>query len=140
LPGMLKRNWGRIVFISSESAVNIPMEMIHYGVTKTAQVSLARGLAEMTSGTRVTVNSVLAGPTRSEGVEGFLQQMAKSRGTDTATLEKEFFRSVRPSSLLKRFATTEEVAVLVAFVCSPVASATNGAALRAEGGVVRSIV
>jgi NAD(P)-dependent dehydrogenase (short-subunit alcohol dehydrogenase family) len=140
LPGMLKRNWGRIVFISSESALNIPKEMIHYGVTKTAQVALARGLAEMTAGTRVTVNSVLPGPTRSEGVEGFLEQMAKAQGTDTTALEKEFFRSVRPSSLLKRFATTEEVAAMVAYVCSPVASATNGAALRVEGGVVRSIV
>jgi len=140
LPGMLKRNWGRVVFISSESGLNIPKEMIHYGVTKTAQVALARGLAEMTAGTRVTVNSVLPGPTRSEGVEGFLEQMAKSQGTDTAALEKEFFRSVRPSSLLRRFATTEEVAAMVAYVCSPVASATNGAALRVEGGVVRSIV
>jgi NAD(P)-dependent dehydrogenase (short-subunit alcohol dehydrogenase family) len=140
LPGMLERNWGRIVFISSESALNIPMEMIHYGVTKTAQISLARGLAEMTAGTHVTVNSVLAGPTRSEGVEGFLQEMAKAQGSSTADLEKEFFRSVRPSSLLKRFATPEEVASMVVYVCSPVASATNGAALRVEGGVVRSIV
>jgi NAD(P)-dependent dehydrogenase (short-subunit alcohol dehydrogenase family) len=140
LPGMLKRNWGRIVFISSESALNIPVEMIHYGVTKTAQVSLARGLAEMTSGTNVTVNSVLAGPTRSEGVEVFLQDMAKARGSGIATLENEFFRSVRPSSLLKRFATPEEVASMVVYVCSPLASATNGAALRVEGGVVRSIV
>ena len=140
LPGMLERNWGRIVFISSESAVNIPAEMIHYGVTKTAQVSLARGLAEMTAGTNVTVNSVLAGPTRSEGVDGFLQDMAKAQGSSTAALEKEFFRSVRPSSLLKRFATPEEVAPMVVYVCSPVASATNGAALRVEGGVVRSIL
>src|SRR3989442_916660 len=140
LPGMLKRNWGRIVFISSESGLNIPVEMIHYGVTKTAQIALARGLAEMTGGTSVTVNSVLAGPTRSEGVEGFLQEMAKAQGSDTATLEKEFFRSVRPSSLLKRFATPLEVAHLVVYVSSPLASATNGAALRVEGGVVRSIV
>jgi NAD(P)-dependent dehydrogenase (short-subunit alcohol dehydrogenase family) len=140
LPGMLDRNWGRIVFISSESALNIPMEMIHYGVTKTAQISLARGLAEMTAGTQVTVNSVLAGPTRSEGVDGFLQEMARSQGSSTAALEKEFFRSVRPSSLLKRFATPQEVASMVVYVCSPVASATNGAALRVEGGVVRSIV
>jgi NAD(P)-dependent dehydrogenase (short-subunit alcohol dehydrogenase family) len=140
LPGMLTRNWGRIVFISSESALNIPVEMIHYGVTKTAQISLARGLAEMTAGTNVTVNSVLAGPTRSEGVEVFLQEMAKAQGGSIAALEKEFFRSVRPSSLLKRFATPEEVAPMVVYVCSPVASATNGAALRVEGGVVRSIV
>jgi NAD(P)-dependent dehydrogenase (short-subunit alcohol dehydrogenase family) len=139
LPQMLSRNWGRIVFISSESALNIPVEMIHYGVTKTAQVALARGLAEMTGGTNVTVNSVLAGPTRSEGVEGFLQEMAKVQGIDSAFLEKEFFRSARPSSLLKRFAMPQEVAPLVVFVCSPIASATNGAALRVEGGVVRSI-
>jgi NAD(P)-dependent dehydrogenase (short-subunit alcohol dehydrogenase family) len=140
LPEMLNRNWGRIVFISSESGLNIPMEMIHYGVTKTAQISLARGLAEMTAGTQVTVNSVLAGPTRSEGVDGFLQEMARSQGSSTAALEEEFFRSVRPSSLLKRFATPQEIASMVVYVCSPVASATNGAALRVEGGVVRSIV
>ena len=140
LPGMLKRNWGRIVFISSESALNIPVEMIHYGVTKTAQISLSRGLAETTGGTSVTVNSVLAGPTLSEGVEGFLRQMAKAQGSSTADVEKEIFRSVRPSSLLKRFTSPEEVATIVVYVCSPLASATNGAALRAEGGVVRSIV
>jgi NAD(P)-dependent dehydrogenase (short-subunit alcohol dehydrogenase family) len=140
LPGMLKRNWGRIVFISSESALNIPVEMIHYGVTKTAQVSLARGLAEMTKGTKVTVNSVLAGPTRSEGVEVFLGDVARVQGSDTATVEKEFFRSIRPSSLLKRFAAPEEIASMVVYVCSPLASATNGAALRVEGGVVQSIV
>jgi NAD(P)-dependent dehydrogenase (short-subunit alcohol dehydrogenase family) len=140
LPRMLKRHWGRIVFISSESAINIPMEMIHYGVTKTAQISLARGLAEMTAGTSVTVNSVLAGPTRSEGAEGFLQEMAKTQGSDVAAVEKEFFRSIRPSSLLKRFATTGEVANLVVYVSSPLASATNGAALRVEGGVIRSII
>ena len=114
--------------------------MIHYGVTKTAQIALARGLAETTAGTNVTVNSVLAGPTRSEGVNGFLQELAKAQGASIDTLEKEFFRSVRPSSLLKRFATPEEVAAMVVYVCSPVASATNGAALRVEGGVVRSIV
>jgi len=140
LPGMLKRNWGRIVFISSESALNIPIEMIHYGVTKTAQISLSRGLAETTAGTNVTVNSILAGPTLSEGVGGFLRQMATARGSSMADVEKEFFRSVRPSSLLKRFASPEEVATMVAYVCSPIASATNGAALRVEGGVVRSIV
>jgi NAD(P)-dependent dehydrogenase (short-subunit alcohol dehydrogenase family) len=140
LPQMLKRNWGRIVFISSESALNIPVEMIHYGVTKTAQIALSRGLAEMTAGTDVTVNSILAGPTRSEGVDGFLQGMAKSRGISASALEQEFFRSVRPSSLLKRFAKPAEVAAMVAYVCSPLASATNGAALRVEGGVVRSII
>src|SRR5438876_10528744 len=140
LPQMLRNNWGRVVFLSSESGVNIPVEMIHYGVTKTAQIALARGLAEMTAGTGVTVDSVLAGPTRSEGVEGFLQEIAKAQGSDTATLEKEFFRSVRPSSLLKRFAAPKEVAPMVVYVCSPLASATNGAALRVEGGVIRSIV
>ena len=140
LPGMLQRNWGRIVFISSESGVNIPAEMIHYGVTKTAQLALARGLAETTAGTNVTVNSVLPGPTRSEGVEQFVKDMAKTQGTDEASVEKDFFRSVRPSSLLKRFATPEEVAAMVVYVCSPRASATNGAALRVDGGVVRSIV
>ncbi len=140
LPGMFQRNWGRVVFISSESGVNIPVEMIHYGVTKTAQIALARGLAETTAGTGVTVNSVLPGPTRSEGVERFVKDLAKSQGTDKANVEKEFFRSVRPSSLLKRFATSEEVAAMVVYVCSPRASATNGAALRVDGGVVRSIV
>jgi NAD(P)-dependent dehydrogenase (short-subunit alcohol dehydrogenase family) len=137
---MLKKNWGRIVFVSSESGVNIPTEMIHYGVTKTAQIALARGLAETTAGTGVTVNSVLPGPTRSEGVEQFVDGLARTRKTDAASVEKEFFRSVRPSSLLKRFATPEEVAAMVVYVCSARASATNGAALRVDGGVVRSIV
>ena len=140
LPKMKARNWGRIIFISSESAINIPVEMIHYGVTKTMQLALARGLAETTAGTGVTVNSILAGPTWSEGVEGFVSQMAKSRNVESSVVEKEFFETVRPSSLLKRFATTEEVAALVAFVASPLSSATNGAALRADGGVVRSII
>src|ERR1700733_868065 len=140
LPGMLKANWGRIVFISSESGVNIPVEMVHYGVTKTAQIALARGLAETTAGTNVTVNSVLPGPTRSEGVEKFVQDMAKGQGGDETAVEKEFFRSVRPSSLLKRFETPEEVAALAVYVCSQRASATNGAALRVDGGVVKSIV
>ncbi len=140
LPQMLQRNWGRVVFISSESGLNIPVEMIHYGVTKTAQIALARGLAETTAGTNVTVNSVLPGPTRSEGVEQFVQDLAKHQDTDAATVEADFFRSVRPSSLLKRFASPEEVAALVVYVCSPRASATNGAALRVDGGVVRSIV
>ena len=140
LPRMLQRNWGRIVFISSESALNIPAEMIHYGVTKTAQVALGRGLAELTKGTGVTVNSVLAGPTRSEGVETFLGRMAESQQSNVATIEQNFFRAARPSSLLQRFAAPEEVAPMVVFVCSELASATNGAALRVEGGVVRSIV
>jgi len=140
LPGMLKQNWGRVVFISSESGVNIPVEMIHYGVTKTAQIALARGLAETTAGTNVTVNSVLPGPTRSEGVQQFVQNLAKGQGTDAANVEGEFFRTARPTSLLKRFATPDEVAAMVVYVCSPRASATNGAALRVDGGVVRSIV
>jgi NAD(P)-dependent dehydrogenase (short-subunit alcohol dehydrogenase family) len=140
LPSMLEKNWGRVIFISSESALNIPAEMIHYGVTKTAQVALARGLAETTTGSNVTVNSILAGPTRSEGVENFIQGLAKGQTITPAQVEKEFFQKTRPSSLIQRFATTEEVAALVAFVASPAASAINGAALRVEGGVVRSIV
>jgi len=140
LPGMLQRNWGRIVFISSESAINIPVEMIHYGMTKTAQLAVSRGLAEMTAGTGVTVNSVLPGPTRSEGVEGFVSGMAQSQGKTTAEVEQDFFERIRPSSLLRRFAEPEEVAAMVAFVCSPLASATNGAALRVDGGVVRSVI
>jgi NAD(P)-dependent dehydrogenase (short-subunit alcohol dehydrogenase family) len=140
LPGMKSRNWGRIVFISSESGINIPVEMIHYGVTKTAQLALSRGLAETTAGTGVTVNAVLPGPTRSEGVEDFVKKMAHDKGVSPAKVEEEFFKTVRPSSLLKRFATTDEVAAMVAYVCSPLASATNGAALRVDGGVVRSIV
>lgn len=140
LPGMLKRNWGRIIFISSESGVNIPVEMIHYGVSKTAQLAIARGLAETTAGTNVTVNSVLPGPTASEGVEEFVENMAKAGNTDKASVEKEFFEKVRPSSLIKRFASSEEVANLVVYIASPLSSATNGAALRVEGGCVRSIV
>ena len=139
LPRMKVANWGRIIFISSESAVNIPVEMIHYGVTKAMQVALARGLAETTAGTGVTVNSVLAGPTRSEGVEEFISDLAKTKHVMPAAVEKEFFTTARPSSLLQRFAAPEEVAAIVAFVASPLSSVTNGAALRAEGGVVRSI-
>jgi len=139
LPLMLKKDWGRIIFISSESALNIPAEMIHYGVTKTAQVALSRGLAETTAGTQVTVNTVLPGPTRSEGVETFIEGLAKDQNISPEQVEKDFFTKMRPSSLIQRFATTSEVAALVAFVASPVASAINGAALRVEGGVVRSI-
>jgi NAD(P)-dependent dehydrogenase (short-subunit alcohol dehydrogenase family) len=139
LSRMKAANWGRIIFISSESAINIPVEMIHYGVTKTMQVALARGLAETTAGTAVTVNSVLAGPTRSEGVEKFLIDMAKTKNVTPAEIEKEFFHTARATSLLQRFATTDEVAALVTFVASPLSSATNGAALRVDGGVVRSI-
>ncbi|PWT84425.1 MAG: oxidoreductase [Acidobacteria bacterium] len=133
-------NWGRIVFISSESAVNIPVEMVHYGVTKTMQVALDRGLAETTSGTGVTVNSILAGPTRSEGVGQFIADVARTKRATPAEVEKDLFRSIRPSSLLQRFAMIDEVAALVAFVASPLSSATNGAALRVEGGVLRSIL
>jgi NAD(P)-dependent dehydrogenase (short-subunit alcohol dehydrogenase family) len=140
LPEMKAMNWGRIIFISSESAINIPVEMIHYGVTKTMQLALARGLAETTAGTAVTVNSVLAGPTRSDGVDKFVDQIAHSRGIERSSVEKEFFATVRPSSLLKRFASTDEVAALVTFIASPLSSATNGAALRVDGGVIRSII
>jgi len=136
---MKAMNWGRIIFISSESAINIPVEMIHYGVTKTMQLALARGLAETTAGTGVTVNSVLAGPTRSEGIEQFLDQIAQSRGIEQSVVEKEFFETVRSGSLLKRFASTDEVASLVTFIASPLSAATNGAALRVDGGVIRSI-
>lgn len=140
LPKMKSTGWGRIIFISSESAVNIPVEMVHYGVTKTMQIALARGLAESTVGTSVTVNSVLPGPTRSEGVEAFVADMAKRRGVSEADIEKEFFKSIRPSSLLQRFATPDEVAAMVTYVASPLSAATNGAALRVEGGVIRSIL
>jgi NAD(P)-dependent dehydrogenase (short-subunit alcohol dehydrogenase family) len=136
---MRQKNWGRIVFISSESALQIPKEMIHYGMTKTAQLAIARGLAETTAGTGVTVNSVLPGPTKSEGVLAFVDRLASAGGVDSAAVEREFFTKARPSSLLQRFATTEEVAAVVAFVCSPLASAINGAAVRAEGGILQSI-
>jgi NAD(P)-dependent dehydrogenase (short-subunit alcohol dehydrogenase family) len=139
LPGMLQKKWGRIIFISSESAQHIPAEMIHYGMTKTAQVAVARGLAESVAGTGVTVNSVLPGPTASEGAGAFLESLAKERKTSMSEIEQWFFASVRPTSLLKRFETPEEVASVVAFVASTQAVAINGAAVRAEGGVVRSI-
>jgi NAD(P)-dependent dehydrogenase (short-subunit alcohol dehydrogenase family) len=136
---MKQKNWGRIVFISSESGLQIPVEMIHYGMTKTAQLAISRGLAETTAGTAVTVNAVLPGPTESEGVIDFVDRLASERGTDRQAFEREFFEKARPSSILQRFATPEEVASVVAFVCSPLASAINGSAVRADGGVVRSI-
>lgn len=139
LPRMLQRNWGRIVFISSESALQIPKEMVHYGMTKTAQLAISRGLAETTAGSNVTVNTVLPGPTASEGVATFVDQMAAAQKITREEVEKEFFRTVRPSSLLKRFARVDEVAAMVAYVCSPLSSATNGAALRVDGGVIQSI-
>ncbi len=139
LPRMKQRNWGRIVFISSESAVQIPAEMIHYGMTKTAQLAISRGLAETTAGTNVTVNTVMPGPTGSEGVLGFVDQLASQQKSDRASVEREFFTSMRPTSLLKRMIEPKEIGAFVAFICSPLASATNGAALRADGGVVRSI-
>jgi NAD(P)-dependent dehydrogenase (short-subunit alcohol dehydrogenase family) len=140
LPRMLERRWGRILFISSESALQIPAEMIHYGVTKTAQLGLARGLAELTRGTAVTVNAILAGPTRSEGVEQFVEGLARQRGKPPDEIERDFFRDARPTSLLQRFEVPEEIAAFVAFIASERASGVNGAALRVDGGVVRAIV
>jgi NAD(P)-dependent dehydrogenase (short-subunit alcohol dehydrogenase family) len=136
LPKMKAKNWGRIVFISSESGIQIPVEMIHYGMTKTAQLAVSRGLAESCAGTGVTVNAVLPGPTRSAGVADFVTKL--SGGKSFEQFEQEFFAKARPSSLLKRFATTDEVANMVVYVCSEAASATNGAALRVDGGVVRA--
>lgn len=138
LPGMRARNWGRIVFISSESAVHIPQEMIHYGMSKTAQLAVSRGLAEATAGTGITVNSVLPGPTKSRGVDDFVDALAKESGTTFESFEREFFDKVRPTSLIKRFATPEEVANLVAYVASPLSSATTGASLRVDGGTIKS--
>jgi len=140
LPGMRSRDWGRIIFVSSESAVQIPAEMIHYGMTKTAQVAVARGLAETLVGTGITVNTVLPGPTKSEGVATFVRQMAEAQGTNEATMETEFFRTARPSSLLKRFLTPEEIADLIVYVASPRASGTTGASLRVDGGVIRAVL
>ncbi|WP_431052508.1 SDR family NAD(P)-dependent oxidoreductase [Roseateles sp. L2-2] len=138
LPAMKRANWGRIVFISSESAVQIPTEMVHYGMSKTAQLAVSRGLAESVAGTGITVNSVLPGPTKSRGVGDFVQDMANADGKTFEQVEAEFFDKVRPTSLIKRFGTPQEVASLVAYVASPLASATTGAALRVDGGVVKS--
>lgn len=139
MPGMLKRNWGCIVFISSESALNIPQEMIHYGTTKTAQLAVSRGLAEMTRGTNVTVNSVLPGPTMSEGVETFVKDLARQNGQSVEEAAAKFVKAFRPTSLLQRFASVEEIANMVIYVSSKEASATNGAALRAEGGIIQTV-
>jgi len=138
LPAMRRANWGRIIFISSESAVQIPSEMIHYGMTKTAQLAVSRGLAEAVAGTGITVNSILPGPTKSRGVDEFVETLAKADGKSFAEFEKEFFEKVRPTSLIKRFAAPQEIASLVAYIASPLASATTGAALRADGGVIKS--
>jgi NAD(P)-dependent dehydrogenase (short-subunit alcohol dehydrogenase family) len=134
---MLKKNWGRIIFISSESAIQIPEEMIHYGMTKTAQIAIARGLAELTKGTNVTVNSVLPGPTLSEGVGGFIENLAKDQNKTTEQVETDFFKTMRPTSLIQRFLSTNEVANMVTYLSSPLASATNGAAILAEGGLLK---
>jgi NAD(P)-dependent dehydrogenase (short-subunit alcohol dehydrogenase family) len=138
LPAMKRANWGRIIFISSESAVQIPAEMIHYGMTKTAELAVSRGLAEAVAGTGITVNSILPGPTKSRGVSDFVDALAKTEGKSFGEFEKEFFQKIRPTSLIKRFATPEEVASLVAYIASPLASATTGAALRVDGGVIKS--
>jgi NAD(P)-dependent dehydrogenase (short-subunit alcohol dehydrogenase family) len=135
---MIKKNWGRILFISSESAIQIPEEMIHYGMTKTAQVAVARGLAELTKGTSVTVNSVLPGPTFSEGVGGFLKDLAKANNKTVGEIEADFFKQTRPTSILQRFIQPEEIASLVAYLASDLSIATNGAAVRADGGVIKS--
>lgn len=140
LPQMLKKNEGRIIFISSESGINIPEEMIHYGMTKTAQLAISRGMAELTRGTNVTVNSVLPGPTRSEGVGGFLDDLAKAQQQSAAEVEASFFKTARPSSIIQRFATPDEIANLVTYVASSLSSATNGAALRVDGGVAKIIL
>jgi NAD(P)-dependent dehydrogenase (short-subunit alcohol dehydrogenase family) len=138
LPPMLLLNWGRIIFISSESAINIPKEMIHYGMTKTAQLAISRGLAELTKGTQVTVNTVAPGPTASEGVTDFVKGVAASQGKNQEAVEEEFFKTVRPTSLLQRFEDPMEIAQCIVFVASPLSSAINGAVLRADGGVVKS--
>lgn len=139
LPGMRQRGWGRILFISSESALQIPQEMIHYGMTKTAQLAVARGLAETTRGTAITVNALLPGPTRSEGVGQFVEGLARQQEVSAQEVERRFFEQMRPTSLLQRFETPEEIAALAAFVVSPRASGINGAALRVDGGVVRAV-
>ena len=139
-PKMIAKDWGRIIFISSESAVFIPAEMIHYGVTKTAQIAVSRGLAELTQGTNVTVNSILPGPTKSKGVGGFLEDLSKASNKPINEVEDDFFKNMRPTSLLQRFASVEEIANTTVYFSSPLASATNGASIRVEGGLIRSIL
>jgi NAD(P)-dependent dehydrogenase (short-subunit alcohol dehydrogenase family) len=140
LPAMLQKEWGRVIFISSESAVQIPAEMVHYGMTKTAQLAVARGIAESFPASGVTVNSVLAGPTESEGVSTFVEELATQQGKSKEDVEREFFEHMRPSSLIKRFATSDEIAAMTVFLCSEAAAAITGSAVRVDGGVVRSIV
>ncbi|RKR83910.1 hypothetical protein BDD43_4125 [Mucilaginibacter gracilis] len=139
-PKMIKKDWGRVIFISSESAIQIPAEMIHYGMTKTAQLAVSRGLAELTKGTNVTVNSVLPGPTLSEGVGGFIDDLAKNQNKSKQDVEQDFFTHMRPTSLLQRFMTTDEIANLVVYLCSPLSAGTNGAALRVDGGLLKGAV
>jgi len=136
---MKRADWGRIIFISSESAIQIPAEMIHYGMTKTAQLAVARGLAESLAGTRITVNSVLPGPTRSRGVADFVDALARAGGSTADAVEKEFFATARPTSLIKRFESPEEIAAMVTYIASPLSSGTTGAALRVDGGVTKSV-
>ena len=140
LPRMLDQNWGRIIFISSESGIQIPAEMVHYGTTKTAQLGVSRGLAQQTAGTNVTVNTVIPGSTRSEGSEKFISDLAQERGLSKEDVEREFFENIRPTSLLERFATIDEVATFVTYLASPLAAANNGAALRVDGGTVPTIL
>ena len=138
LSNMIEQDWGRIIFISSESALQIPKEMIHYGMTKTAQISVARGIAELTKGTNVTSNSVILGPSKSEGVAQFIEELGKQNNQTFEEVEKDFFKNVRPTSLLQRFAQVEEDANMIVYIASALSSATNGAILRADGGVVQS--
>ncbi|MCD8739648.1 SDR family oxidoreductase [Mucilaginibacter roseus] len=139
-PKMVKKDWGRVIFISSESGINVAEEMIHYSMTKTAQLTVSRGLAELTKGTNVTVNAVLPGPTRSEGVNDFVSQLAQGQGVSFEEAERDFFKTARPTSLIQRFAGVDEIANLVAYVASPLSAATNGSALRADGGVAKLII